>query len=366
MKKTQVALAALALVASTAVLADGVTVYGAFDASIGHANNGKGTYFDGTGSWNPGNNLGFKGTEDLGGGMKIGFQLEAGVGLNNGSVVSGGNGSRTGSLFSRIATVGLSGDFGSLNVGQQLSPFIAANAAGTAGNASFFVNRMLMVGFGGASVDASATTSSFPFDGFFIPNSFLYTSPSIGGWTVNAMTTAKAASKDGAIQGPVASDQYSTVSLGGAIGPINVIGAYQQRKNVNSGYTLSASMPLTSELSLAANYLNNDETASSGSGISTGKKIGSTSISTAYKLSDALTANLQYARNDDTGTAQQTLTSVGVSYALSKRTMTYASYGSGKGGVNAAFADRGNNNYAGGAIGTNSSTNFSVGVATSF
>ena len=43
MKKTQVALAALALVASTAALADGVTVYGAVDAAVAHANNSKGT-----------------------------------------------------------------------------------------------------------------------------------------------------------------------------------------------------------------------------------------------------------------------------------------------------------------------------------
>ena len=48
MKKTQVALAALALVASTATLAN-VTVYGAVDAAAAHAS-GKGTYFDGTGA----------------------------------------------------------------------------------------------------------------------------------------------------------------------------------------------------------------------------------------------------------------------------------------------------------------------------
>jgi len=44
MKKTQVALAALALVASTASLAN-VTVYGAVDAAVVNANNGNGTFF---------------------------------------------------------------------------------------------------------------------------------------------------------------------------------------------------------------------------------------------------------------------------------------------------------------------------------
>ena len=68
MKKTQVALAALALVASTATLAN-VTVYGAVDAAAAHAS-GKGTYFDGTGAWTAPSHLGFKGSEDLGSGMK--------------------------------------------------------------------------------------------------------------------------------------------------------------------------------------------------------------------------------------------------------------------------------------------------------
>ena len=91
MKKTQVALAALALVASTATLAN-VTVYGAVDAAAAHAS-GKGTYFDGTGAWTAPSHLGFKGSEDLGNGMKATFQLETGVSLNNGAAVSGGSAS---------------------------------------------------------------------------------------------------------------------------------------------------------------------------------------------------------------------------------------------------------------------------------
>jgi len=42
MKKTQVALAALALVASTAALADGVTVSGSLDAGVAHTNSAAG------------------------------------------------------------------------------------------------------------------------------------------------------------------------------------------------------------------------------------------------------------------------------------------------------------------------------------
>ena len=148
MKKTQVALAALALVASTAALAD-VTVYGAVDAAVAHSNGGKGTYFDGTGSWTAPSHLGFKGGEDLGGGMKASFQLETGVSLNNGAATSGGSGgthsATYGALMTRVATVGLSGDFGSVTLGQQLSPYIIPNvvAAGAGmGPGSFFVNQI--------------------------------------------------------------------------------------------------------------------------------------------------------------------------------------------------------------------------------
>ena len=364
MKKTQVALAALALVASTAALAN-VTIYGTVDAAVANSNNGKGTYLDGTGSWSAPTHLGFKGSEDLGGGMKASFQLETGVGLNNGAAVSGGFGSNAAGLngasaygsplFTRVSTIGLSGDFGSLNV---------TNAVGTAGNGAFFVNRMLMVGFGGAAVNVGAAGTGFPQDGFFMPNSVLYTSPSIGGVTINAMTTFKGGSRDGAISGPLDTDQYMALTASGSVGPISLNAGYQSRKNVLSSYSISASTAITSDLTIFGNYLSNDETKSANTGISTGRKIGSTSVSLAYNLAPSLTANVQYARNDDA--VSQSLTSVGLKYDLSKRSFAYASYGRGTGGVNAAFADRANNNFAGGAIGTAQSTNVAVGRAHSF
>ena len=364
MKKTQVALAALALVASTAAMAE-VKIYGTLDAAVARSNNNVGTYFDGTGSWTAPSHLGLRGSEDLGNGLKANWNLETGVSLNNGAATSGGYGGATantngaGALFTRVATVGLSGEFGSLNLGQQLSPFIVTNAVGTAGNGAFFVNRMLMVGFGGAAA-ANAANTNFPYDGFFVPNSVLYTSPAIAGWTLNAMTTTKNGAKDGAMpQAAVETDQYTAVTVNGALGPVAVNLGYQSRKNVNSGYSISASMPLTSDLTVYGNYLNNDETKTAG--IGTGEKIGSTSISLAYKVSPALTANLQYARNDQSNA--QTLTSIGLQYALSKQTFTYASWGKGTNGAQASFADRGRTTFTGDGADT---TNVAVGVAHSF
>jgi len=371
MKKTQVALAALALVASTAALADGVTIYGAVDAAVAHSNNGKGTYLDGTGSWTAPTHLGFKGGESLGNGMKASFQLETGVSLNNGAAVSGGTGGGTaqanmsssttgfGALFTRIATVGLSGDFGALNIGQQLSPFIVPNVVGAGagmGPGSFFVNRMILSGYGAAAVNVAGSTS-FGYDGFFIPNSINYTSPSLNGWTVNAMTTTKAGARDGTVSTSQDTDSYQAYTLAGAVGSIGLMGGYQTRKNVNSSYTLAATLPLSSDLTLAASYISNDETKGYGSGY----KIGSTSVFFNYRLSDALSTQIGYARNDLS--TEQTLTSVSMKYDLSKRTFTYASYGRGTGGADAAFANRGAFTYNAGASDT---SNFAVGVAHSF
>jgi predicted porin len=60
-----------------------------------------------------GNRLGFKGVEDLGNGLKANFQLESGFNLDDGTSAQGGT------LFGRQAFVGLSGNFGAVNLGRQ-------------------------------------------------------------------------------------------------------------------------------------------------------------------------------------------------------------------------------------------------------
>jgi predicted porin len=364
MKKTQVALAALALVASTAALAD-VTVYGAVDAAVANANNGKGTYFDGTGAWTAPTHLGFKGSEDMGNGMKANFQLETGVSLNNGSAVSGGYGSNAastngyfGALFTRVSTVGLSGDFGALTFGQQLSPYIVTQVVGAGagmGPGNYFVNRMILSGYGAAAVNVSGSSTSWNYDGFFVPNAINYTSPSIAGWTVNAMTTLKAGSGDGLISSSTESDSYQAYTLSGAIGPVGVGAGYQTRKNTSSGMSVYGSLPVTSDLTMVANFTSEDARDAGG------LKIGSSSIFANYRLSDPLSVQAAYARNDLA--TEGTLTNLSLKYNLSKRTHTYAIYARGTGGADASFANRGAFTFnAGGA----STTNFTVGIAHSF
>jgi predicted porin len=79
--------------------------------------------------------LGFKGSEDLGGGLKAFYNLEGGIAINTGASGQGGL------IFGRTSIVGVSGDFGSLQFGRRKdytddvsSRFSSVDDYGTFGN----------------------------------------------------------------------------------------------------------------------------------------------------------------------------------------------------------------------------------------
>ena len=87
MKKSLIALAVLAA-AGTASAQSSVTLFGIVDATLAF---GRGDTSDKTQLTNSGYNssrLGFRGTEDLGGGMSASFWLEAGLSNDNGTGVA--------------------------------------------------------------------------------------------------------------------------------------------------------------------------------------------------------------------------------------------------------------------------------------
>ena len=128
MKKSLIALAVLA--ASGAAMAQSsVTLYGVDDAGV--------TYLNGNDNWSgvtSGNNLtsrlGFRGVEDLGGGLKANFVIEGGFNLDNGDGASGYAGAKAGEgfQFKRRSTVGLSGGFGEVRMGRELTAAYNATA----------------------------------------------------------------------------------------------------------------------------------------------------------------------------------------------------------------------------------------------
>jgi predicted porin len=133
MKKSLIALAVLAA-AGTASAQSSVTLFGIVDATIQRVNNEGGPSV--TRLTNSGYNssrLGFRGTEDLGGGMSASFWLEAGVsnddgqGFNSSSNnqstgVGASSAGRQGLTFNRRSTVSLAGGWGELRLGRDYTP----------------------------------------------------------------------------------------------------------------------------------------------------------------------------------------------------------------------------------------------------
>lgn len=117
MKKTIIALAALAALSNVAYAQSSVTIYGVVDAAVRYSNNvdrkdhNQFQVVDGLQSES---RIGFKGSEDLGSGTKAVFGLEAGFSLSNGASQQNDR------LFGRSAFAGLSNTkYGTLTVGRQ-------------------------------------------------------------------------------------------------------------------------------------------------------------------------------------------------------------------------------------------------------
>jgi predicted porin len=125
MKKSVLALAVLGAFAGSAMAQSSVTMFGVVDLNVRYVNNDETAYSlsqDGMAS----SRLGFRGVEDLGGGLKASFWLEGALGPDTGTGTSSyGSGSTTGPggfMFRRRSTVSLSNQWGELRLGRDYTP----------------------------------------------------------------------------------------------------------------------------------------------------------------------------------------------------------------------------------------------------
>jgi predicted porin len=171
MKKTLVALAALA--ATSAFAQSSVSIYGVMDVGPNVVSSTAATGVEtttsngnGSGAWQS-NRLGFRGTEDLGGGMKADFQYELGMAAaTTGDLVT------TGGV--RLSHLTLSGSgMGSLNFGRNYNPIFFLTADVDPGAANNLANGRTVYG-------QIATTRT---NGLAT-----YTSPTIAGFTAKLAT----------------------------------------------------------------------------------------------------------------------------------------------------------------------------------
>lgn len=109
MKKSLLALAVLGAFAGAASAQSSVTLYGKLDLGFAkEAGKADKQVRDGSSS-----RLGFRGVEDLGGGLKAMFQIEHRFNPDDGTVTA------TNPFWHGISTVGLGGSFGTVNLGRQ-------------------------------------------------------------------------------------------------------------------------------------------------------------------------------------------------------------------------------------------------------
>ena len=209
MKKSHIALAIAALVPAFAQAQSNVTLYGVAEPTIdvgykrtvtNTATVGGVTTTTGSNSYKPGfrlqdgndqgqgtSRVGFRGNEDLGGGMKANFQFEMGIRIDDGCVTTGaGNvcssGNSGGNLFGRNAWAGLSGGFGEIRLGRQVLGSFGVQANSWVAGSS---NGLYEVGA------YSGLSGSTPLmGGVRFSNAIKYITPNLGGLVASVSLAA--------------------------------------------------------------------------------------------------------------------------------------------------------------------------------
>jgi len=108
-------LTAVLLAGATTVSAQNVTVYGVIDTGVQNYNTGAASLTRATDGILATSRLGFRGTEDLGGGLTAGFVLEGKVVPSAGTL---GSTATTGQAFDRESSIFVAGKFGEIRAGK--------------------------------------------------------------------------------------------------------------------------------------------------------------------------------------------------------------------------------------------------------
>jgi len=257
MNKKMIAAAVLVLVSSLAAAQSNVAVYGNVDLGVlnqNHAGNGVASTSLASGGISP-SIWGFRGTEDLGDGLKANFNLEGHFSADTGAAI--------GPLFRRQSNVGLSSaTLGTLTLGNQYSPAILAFAA----------------------TDPRGLRENF---------SGLYS------WAYNsgALTTGNNGNND------VGVFLQNAISYSKAFGPVAIAAAYSVSENKGAVYSLGATYAGPVSLSAAYQSTNKPGTTDKLSRIYT--------LGAAYTM-DAFTGKVNYLRGVNKDVSLLETSNVGV------------------------------------------------------
>jgi predicted porin len=215
MKKSLLALAALTAFAGAASAQSSVTLFGVMDAGIARLSAGGKSV---TGMENSGYNssrLGFRGVEDIGGGLQAGFHLEGQLFNDTGDGNGGGA-----MNWQRRSTVSLMGGFGEIRLGRDYTTnFINASAYDAFGTNG--VGTSAGFGMMGAGVSATLAPSN-NVAAVRTNNSIAYLTPAnLGGFNLWAQYAFGEN-----VSGGAKTNNHLGLRVGYAAGPISVHGVY--------------------------------------------------------------------------------------------------------------------------------------------
>jgi len=246
-KRLSAAIAAMACAAGASAQSS-VTLFGVVDTGV--------TYTTGSGpvstskwqlssSGNSFSRLGFRGTEDLGGGYSAGFWLEAGLATDTGTglptnsnnQLSGLTAPNGGLTFNRRSTVSLTGPFGELRLGRDYTPTFWSTALfdpfGTGGGIG--ANQIYFSGLGGLPAQTGTRVSNSV--GYFLPQG-------LGGFYGQLMVASGENDSRSVLPGPLAisnknDGNYAGGRIGYQNGPVNIALATGRTTYVAGNLTVS-------------------------------------------------------------------------------------------------------------------------------
>lgn len=313
MQFKRLAIAVLAAAPLLAAAQTNVTVYGVLDAAMAKEDTGAP---DGKQplKLNSGNQsssrFGFRGSEDLGGGMKAIFNLEAGYALDTGVGDS--------ALFGRRSVVGLESNFGTLTLGREYSPIAAIAGASDPLGQGFFGSNL-------SAFNSGRLTRR-------LSNSVNFKSQNYSGFSVLAAYSAgeKTSGPSGNLRGIGAQYAANGLYLGAAYHEVDRLATGNDKE-----YAFGAAYKFGA-IEVKGGYLVADP-------VGDNNKFQQYNIGATYTMA-ANKFFLTYQQNKlDAGGAKGNAVGVAYTYNLSKRTNLYASY---------AMLDNNNS----GAFGLNSSS----------
>ncbi|MBC3869997.1 porin [Undibacterium oligocarboniphilum] len=308
MKKSLIALAAMAAVAGSAQAQSSVTIYGIADMAVqaGNRGAGSGTKYALDSGEQGGSRLGFKGTEDLGSGLKAIFALEAGIYMDSGA-------SQGGLTFGRQSWVGLQGDFGTVKMGRQYTPQF------------YFFDAVDPFDLGFTSGVAGGSTSTGGVFGFLsasswrVNNSVSYQSNDMSGFSTMALYGF------GEVAGNTSANRSVGINGQYAAGPLYVGAVYYKQNDAASNGLKSVLLGATYDFGVAKGAFGySKDTTDNNTLDQKGYMLGVTVPVTAADNILATAARLQ--NNLASGANNSTQLAVGFTHSLSKRTNLYGSY----------------------------------------